>query len=288
MKITNHNNLPEALVSAIRNDQYVKRGDVSVTELLQPRQVRFLKKRYLNEESLEVDASERIWTLLGSAVHSVLERVSEAEGYYIEKPLDGIVDDIHVSGKSDLFDSFRGVLWDYKITSVWSCIKGVKPEWEEQMNLYAHMWRNFEGYEVKKLKICAILRDWSKLEALRDSSYPQRQVVVLEVPCWSDVSAKEFLHNKIAGLRSDEMMGAAPDCTPEEQWRKRESWAVKSSPASKRALKVFYNHVDAEAFWAQKPGRIIEHRPGMAVRCEQYCEVRDFCNQYKRERGDSQ
>ena len=75
MKITNRANLPDALVRAVANDPYVGGGDVSVTTLIGPPQIHYLRHKYEND--LEEDAIDRIWSLLGQAVHTILERAEQ-------------------------------------------------------------------------------------------------------------------------------------------------------------------------------------------------------------------
>jgi len=78
MKITNRKNLNEALLRAVQKNWYSGEGesrDYSVTGLLNPVRVFHLMKRHFDE--LEEDVSDRIWMLMGSAMHSVLERANE-------------------------------------------------------------------------------------------------------------------------------------------------------------------------------------------------------------------
>ena len=67
MQLTNRLNLPYALVAAIANDSYVGGGDISVTKLIDSPQIRTLGRKY--NDSIVVDVSERIWALMGQAVH---------------------------------------------------------------------------------------------------------------------------------------------------------------------------------------------------------------------------
>ena len=69
---TNHHNLPAALVAAVTNDAYRGGGDISVTKLIDAPQRRVLGLRHAAD--IRVDVSERIWALLGQAVHHILER----------------------------------------------------------------------------------------------------------------------------------------------------------------------------------------------------------------------
>ena len=73
MKITNKFNLPEAIYEAVKNDGYTRGdSDISVTQLIDSPYIRELKNNHNSE--IEEDATDRIWSLLGQAVHTILER----------------------------------------------------------------------------------------------------------------------------------------------------------------------------------------------------------------------
>ncbi len=178
------------------------------------------------------------------------------------------------------------ILTDYKFTSVWA-IKDSKEEWEEQLNLYALLYRH-NGFEVTKARIVAVLRDWSKLKASREPDYPQVGVVVREVPLWTVEAQEMFLsirvlqHQKAEYLADDDL----PMCTPEERWHKPDVWAVKKK-GGKRAISggLFDSLIGASALvasendrWNGVKGLEIEHRPGEDTRCLHYCAVKEFCS----------
>lgn len=76
--LTNKKNLSEAIVRALGRDWYSGTGekrDYSVTELLNPPKIIHLMKRHKDE--LEEDVSEKIFMLMGSAMHAILERANE-------------------------------------------------------------------------------------------------------------------------------------------------------------------------------------------------------------------
>src|SRR5258706_69449 len=68
--VTNKHGLPDAIVRAVLNDPY-DRGDAdfTVTQLLQPPQL----ARLTQANPIPEDVSDRIWALLGHAVHVILE-----------------------------------------------------------------------------------------------------------------------------------------------------------------------------------------------------------------------
>ena len=85
MKITNKNNLPEALVKAVEGHNH-KGGDYSASMLENPARIYWLKKRHYDK--LTEDVSVRLWALFGTAVHSIIEKNAGdneiAEGYHRE------------------------------------------------------------------------------------------------------------------------------------------------------------------------------------------------------------
>jgi len=172
MNITNKKHLPELLVRAVKNDPYSSGNltDISATTLIRPPQQVALQREHGSE--LVEDAADRVWALLGSASHAILERaagpndISEAR-YYAD------ILGWKVSGQVDLIES-DGTLDDFKVTSVWSvkdAIENGKSDWEEQLNILAYLAR-VNGEQINKLRIIAICRDWSPSGALRDANYP--------------------------------------------------------------------------------------------------------------------
>jgi hypothetical protein len=277
MKITNNLGLPAPLVSAISNDQYDKVGDISITGLVKPPRMRWLEIRH--DDEIVVDASELIWRLVGSIGHAILER-SDTNNHLSEERITFPVMGWVISGKPDLLSPDMQ-LDDYKFTSVWA-MKYAKSEWTAQLNSYAWMYRMAVGFIAAKLRITAILRDWSKMKAAREPDYPQVGMVVREVPLWSEQQQEDYIeyridrHQVAEKLDDDEL----PDCTDEERWAKPDLWAVKKK-GGKRALRLFDNETAAIGFVIGNDQLTVEHRPGSkTTRCDHYCLVKSFCNQY--------
>jgi len=83
------------------------------------------------------------------------------------------IDGWHVSGAIDLqvVDPDGIHIKDYKTTSVWAVMND-KPEWEQQLNIYAWLVQKNKQVPIKSLQIVGILKDWSKREAERKPEYP--------------------------------------------------------------------------------------------------------------------
>ena len=284
MQITNLTRLPEPLVSAVSQKREPRRGQLSVTELISPPQMRALVLKHWAD--LTEDASDRIWATMGQLMHKLLEEHGrENEEQLIEQTLSTEVLGFTVTGTFDLY-SREGVLTDYKFVSVWTTIDGVKREWEQQLNLYAELLRR-HNHPVQRLQIVAIYRDWSRMRA-QDSSYPRSQVSVLEVPLWPSDVAAGFLHERVR-LHKEAEEGSPSDCSAEERWERRTRYALMKR-GRKSALRLFDSYEEALAASSQ-PDHYIETRPGMSVRCESYCSVSAFCPQHAQmvlEEGEEQ
>lgn len=267
MTITNRHGLPAALVAAVTNDPYKGGGDVSVTKLIDAPQRRVLNLR--NRAVLTEDVSERIWALLGQAVHHILERAgtdtlteerlfAEAGGWQVS----GQFDRLHLEGKT---------LSDYKVTSTYKATGSAS--WTAQLNVLRWLaWKN--GITVDSLEIVAILRDWRKTEADRNPAYPRRAVVVIPVEVWPMEDTEAYVRARVAlHQQAEEDLSTTP-CTDDERWYSGDKWAI-IKPGGKRALKVLDEKPEVVP-----DGYDLQHRIGEYRRCAHYCEVAPFCAQW--------
>lgn len=281
MKLTNRMSLPEAIVDAVRNDGYTRGdADISVTQLVAPPQKVALEREYADQ--ITEDASDRIFSLIGQSIHTILERANRKG--VAERRLSAMVEGWKISGAMDLYEE-DGVLNDYKTTSAWSVKSGVKDEWLAQLNAYAHILRE-NGHEVRGLRVIAILRDWSKMEAARTPDYPQSQVAVMTVELWPAPIAAKYVRDRV--ILHQMARQSLPSCTSSERWEKAPVFALMKR-GQKKAVKLYDNRADAESHAASDTKLLyVQARPGQAVRCEHYCSVSKFCPQYQSETGSTQ
>jgi hypothetical protein len=277
MKLTNNHNLPEAIVAAIMNDSYTKGdADISVTELLSPPQLRHLKLKHYEE--LSEDVSDRIWSLLGQSVHTIIERASLAlPNVLTEVTINSEYGGWKLKGQVDNVVLSDSHLIDFKVTSAWK-VKGgvVPPEWEQQTNVYRRLLAKEKGLVIDRMSVIAVLRDWSRNEAGRSPDYPQAQVKMLDVRLWSEEEADAFINQRVA-IHQAEVPAL---CTDAERWTKPEKWAVMKR-GNIRAVKLFDNPLEAQALADTASNLYVEHRPGEAVRCQSWCPVSEFCQQWR-------
>lgn len=275
MLLSNRLKLPQPLVSAISNDPYSRgKADISVTQLISPpRQVALIEK---HQNEIVEDVSDRIWSLIGQSVHTILERANlEA---IAERRLSINVLGWTLSGAMDAYYS-DGHLQDYKITTAYKFKNGEAPqEHEQQLNILAEILRQ-NGEKVTQLSIVGILRDWSKLEAKREASYPNHQIVVVPVPLWHPVQAQSFIEERIRLHQSARI--ELPECSHEERWARPDVWAVKRKGKAAAERGGLYSTEKSAKEHASRDSQLyVEFRPGQNVRCESYCKVASFCEQY--------
>tara|TARA_R110002033_G_scaffold34400_1_gene72043 strand:- start:1334 stop:2239 length:906 start_codon:yes stop_codon:yes gene_type:complete len=287
--ITNNKGFPLALVKAVENDSYSKgRADRSVTGLLSPPRQAALKD--IHEDVLTEDVSERTFALYGQLVHLLLERSGEQDRNALtEERMFTEVEGWTISGQTDTITLTEDEAWvvsDYKFVTAYKFKRDysgqlVMPaEYEQQLNMYAHLLRE-NGFKVDGLKIVAIYRDWSKMEAKRDKNYPQLGAETHDVKLWSEEDAKAFMEERVRLHQAAE--NDLPECNDEERWARPDKYALKTNATSVRARKLFDTEVDAVT-WAyenkMKKGWVVDHRPGVNIRCENYCLVSEYCEQF--------
>jgi len=284
MKLTNKHNLPETFMNVLRRPTYTKGGaNISATELINSPRIVQLKR--LNEEHLEEDVADRIWAIFGTAIHAVLEHGKDAN-HLVEERLHAVLDGWSISGAIDLqVTNKNGIhVADYKTVGAWS-VMNQKAEWEQQLNIYAWLVETVKKVPVTGLSIVAIIRDWKRRESETKDTYPNAPVKEIQITVWSYEERTNFIRQQLK-LHSEALLAAEtneelPQCTPAEMWEKSTSWAIKKV-GGVRAKQICYSKEDADIALEQVgKGYAIEVREGERTRCQNYCQVRDFCGQWK-------
>jgi hypothetical protein len=286
MKYTNNHNLPDLMVEAITADDYerkVDRAGISVTRLIDSPLIKRLMDDHNDE--MEADVSDMLWAMDGKATHATMENVDK-ERYKTEWPITEVVEGVTVSGRLDVYDTKTATIIDYKRTSIWSVIfQSSKVEYENQLNVYAYLLRG-AGYPVKKLQIFRFIKDWRRSEARKDPErYPAIPFIVIDILLWDDKKAEEYLFNRV---RLHKLAATSDinflECSVEERWAKPDTWAVYSKTKDGKKFKERADRVlespDAAQDYIDKnnlEGAKVEFRPGLDVRCQDYCSVSQFC-----------
>ena len=271
---------------ANRNTYSRGNANISVTQLIGSPRVRMMTQKH--QEEIVEDVSDRLWAIIGSALHEVVEKGSDDE-HQAEERLFVEVDGWRISGGIDLQsmnldeDGTRTcAISDYKLTSTFN-VMNPKPDWERQLNCYAHLVRKVKGFEIKRLSINAIMRDWMRARSKTDQNYPQAAMQVIDIPLWSPEAAEQYFNERVKIHKDAEALmdwGDTPECTPEERWYSPGQLAVMKD-GRKRALKLFEpeQKEEAEEYAKENKATVVE-RPGQNKKCEDFCAVSEWCSQW--------
>lgn len=289
---SNKRNLPQTYVNACMKiaSQYSKgRSDYTASQLSKPARQVVLEEE--NKDKIIIDVSELTWSVFGTVGHSIFENAttSGTTEQRIYSTYDGPYGGIVLGGQLDLIEPIDGNpyyvnVWDYKFVNVYAVIFDTIDKWTEQQNFYKNLLER-NGYKVKRLNILAIFKNWSEKEKNK-KNYPAHDVMHYMLDEWDREKTEKLIIERIKKL--DDAKTNLPLCTPEEQWRRGETWAVVTEQGG-RALSggVCNSWKEAETVVRSKYSEVenigIEHRKAVAKNCESYCKARDFCSQFKEE-----
>lgn len=283
MIITNKYNLPEAFVKAIQNARHNEEGCLSATTLLKGTKEIILENRHFDE--IVIDASDEVWSVFGTATHSVLEH--QEDDAFKEEKFSVDVLDYKVTGKVDRYDLAHETLEDWKTTSVWKVIYHDFEDWKRQGLIYTWLLRQ-SGLNVRHIRFIAFLKDHSKSEAKKKADYPQAPVYIYEF----DPSEEELTHieayikEKVfeVSANAEKKDDEIAECSPEQRWATPTKWAVMKE-GRKTAVKVCDTEEEAlnfiEELEKDKDKHFVEERKGQDKKCSDYCACCEFCSYYK-------
>lgn len=283
MIITNKYNVPEPLVTLASKEYYTKgAAQYSVTEIMSSPKIKRLQEKH--REEMATDVSDMLWSLMGSALHVVMER-SETHGFTNEERLFLEMDGVTLSGQIDLQQETKDgiVIIDYKFTSAWAVMQE-KLEWEQQLNVYRYLVEKVKGRRVCGIKICAFIRDFSRHDTRAE--YPASPIHMVEFPLWTMEQTEQYIKERLEAHRNArvamDLGDSLPDCTPEERWMSETIYAVKRE-GRKTAIRVFKSIEEANEL-AEKEKGYVETRLGEPKRCTgNYCGIAEWCEQYQGE-----
>ena len=291
MAIENDLGLPEPIFQALAHDSYDSGGaDITPTTWIDSPRIAQLRKAHKDE--IVESVSKRAFSALGTGFHKIMENAAGDGAITEERIFWDHPSGLRTSTAIDIRIQKDDGTWidlDYKVTTVSSTMYGIKPAWEQQLNSHAFLLKKAKNIEVSELYILAMLRDWKSSEAGRPG-YPDAPIMQIPVPLWSFEDAQAYVEGRIAlhqqaaysALIGEEL----PLCTAEETWERPDKFAVMKSSTHKRASRLL-DSMEEAIEWAADPANgmdskhVIDHRPGKRVRCEDWCEVSQFCSQHK-------
>lgn len=217
MIITNKLGLPHAVVRAAQNDGYSKDGaDFTSTQLANPPRAEALK--VMSPGKLQIDAASRLASMLGGAIHDILQRSARPEIDIVEKRFFAEYLGYKLGGKIDLYQSDDQILYEYK-----SCLAnafggknggGKKFDWIAQASVNKLL-MELNGVTVKKVIIVGWLVDWRNWN-LSDPNYPRTPVVPVEIEAWPKDKTEIYIEERIKLHAA--ALNNLPMCTSKETW----------------------------------------------------------------------
>jgi hypothetical protein len=290
MNITNKFNLPQPFVDLVSEDTYSKgESDITTTGLAQPPKISELWKRHGNE--ITMDCSEKVWTMLGTANHYVLEQIAKRnpERYIAECRYYADIDNVKLGGQIDLYDKKEQVLYDYKVSSVYKAMTEDHFDWTSQASVNK-MLLEHNGIPVKRAAVILVMKDFKLRDSKFKADYPKCAVQEIRLNTWGEIETLAWVRNRIKLHENAKNLGddEIPECTPEERWRIPNLYAVLKDKTAKRALPngTYEDRLQAEAH-ARKVGGVVEERLGQDRRCQDYCKVGSFCSYWRRINGEN-
>ena len=284
MKLTNKYDIPQTFINVLERPTYNKgKAHLSATQLLNSPKIVALTRKF--DEEITQDASDMVWSLVGSAIHNFLEHGKD-EHHLVEERIHTEHEGWHITGAIDLqILNPQGVdIRDYKFTSVWAAMNE-KPDWESQLNVYAWLVEKVKETKVTSLGIVAMLRDWKEREKQQKENYPESPIKELPVRLWSMDEREAYISQRIVLHSACEFAietdGDLPDCTPEEMWEKPTVWALRKKGNVRAKALYETEKLAEEALAIIGSGYEVEVRQGERTRCANYCSVSPFCLQYK-------
>ena len=304
MKLTNNNNINPVFEEVYNKDSYDSGDcDISVTQLIDSPQIRLLGHKH--KDDLTRDLNSVIPAMLGTMIHDQLSMVDLPYPTLKEKRFFMETDGWVVSGCPDIISlrNERYIIGDYKFTGEYA-VRNIKSDWEKQLNVYAYLtkhgktsdgerflditkdsWGDVPFKTVTKLNITAIIRDWKQREANRNKEYPQSWVVDIPIRLWPEPEQREYIKERISIHQEAQQMfdelNMTPHCTESERWMSGHVYAVMKA-GKKRAEKLFSDRYQAEQYCSKVKAGYVEDRVPESTRCQSYCSVSDYCEQWFR------
>jgi hypothetical protein len=284
VKLTNKFNIPQTFVNVLERPTYTKgKAHLSVTQLINSPKIVALTQKF--DADLEQDVSDMVWSIFGTAIHGVLEHGKD-ENHIVEERLHATLDGWRISGAIDLQikDDAGLSIRDYKTTSAWG-VMNEKVEWEQQLNIYAWLVETVKKTPIIDIGVVAIIRDWSRRDAAKNENYPPAPVKEIPIRLWTYEEQTTYIKHRIGlhsacefAMETDEDL---PLCTPEEMWERPTTWAIKKV-GGVRAKSVHDTEESMlKVLEIAGPAYEIEVRPGSRIRCESFCPVNTYCQQWR-------
>ena len=315
MKYTNYNHIPLALAVMLLSDEYDynhTEKTISTTTLLDtPKQI-ILSQRLKGEGSSDV--SDKIDTVLGTSLHATLEKawlnpykaledldypqairdricinpdivplIKGTIPIYVEQRASKQIVGWTVTGKFDII--IDGRLGDLKSRKAWA--------WKHQSNKQKdilqgsiYRWLNQDKITAEDFSIYWFIKNWDKLESIKDKTYPQNIIIDQKLKLKSIDETEQYLTQKLNIL--DKYWNSPEEDIPpckensEELWMNPPVWKYYSKPENTSCAKGGTYSTSQEAYTRLHKegnvGKVVEIK-SKATKCS-WCSASSICNQY--------
>jgi len=275
------------------------RAEYSVSNLIQPPRIVQLERRYRHIiRQRPVEPEKKKAAFRGNGYHDHVEKYlrlhatkNPQKNYLVEATLWDRIANRKIKGRIDVW--LDKVLYDIKTTSTWKKMMGDYTDWEKQLNIYAYLLA-LQNIPVEKLAVIAVYNDFQKYNIYK-KGYPKEDIELIPIDrLWSFKQQKDYLYQLINFHKKNETLPDAElsPCTSKDRWDKKSGFAVYkvdhlTEKYSEKAARVLDSEKLAQEWIAEKTpslktneGYEIVERKGSRVRCEDWCEVNEFCSQY--------
>lgn len=294
------NQIEKDILKWYNKDIYSRLGsDLSVTEMLKPLRIIHLENRY-RPKIVKTDINQLLPAMIGNGLHEQLQRYLKLEGkvndtWKVERKLTSVINGVRLTGRFDLLYNDTD-LYDIKVTSAYKAKKGDYSDWEKQLNIYDWMLSQ-DGISVATINVCMVVLDWKKADSYQ-AMYPNTRLSIIPLKKWSRKDQEMFISNFVNSMigsknLSDEEL---PFCSEQDRWADEAQYKLFRLPEHQKAVKVFPNMERAKKYlaacekrannktdWDKAVIKQVVANPWR--RCENYCDVSNWCNQYKNKLG---
>jgi len=264
--------------------------DYSVTTLQDPPRIVQLERRHGHKVPFTVEGS--LASFMGTAIHEYMEKMLIAgypDIYKLEERLGRTVLNRKTTGAYDIFMTAENELFDIKTSKTYNYLYNDRKHWTAQQNMYRSFIREKHGIKLKKLNIIFWGWEWSKYTMMQNKGYPRQQVVLINLPLWSDTRVHDYMEERVQMMIDSESLSDVdlPLCSREDMWADDDVFAVHHRD-KKKALRLQPSY-DTAKDWMnnyQQESQIpisklyVDTRPGKRKRCEDWCGINNYCNQY--------
>ena len=299
----------------LANDSYdyiTEDNYISTTQLLKPTRQIILSMR----SDADIDIKDCLAVSTGTAIHDSVEKAwlehydtnMRALGYsdhlisqikinpekvelgdipvYIEHRAVKELNGFKIGGKFDFV--LNGNLHDIKTSSTYTYMEDSKREdYILQGSIYRYL--NQDIITGSDITIDYFFTDWSKINALSNSQYPQSRCLSKSYPLLSVLDTEKYLKTKLCEIKAnlnkpeDEII----PCPDKDLWLSPTIYKYYSDPTkiNGRATKNFDSLEEANNYAASKGKGIVKTVIGTPRRC-MYCPAYSICSQRRRYYND--